>query len=215
MNYFFKKIKLASTLTSREAYQKWAATYPPIAHNRFMKIEQATLSAMLPELTGLRVLDVACGSGRWSNIARERGAAVVWGVDDSRAMLRASEQSFIAQADMTELPLPPNYFDVAICGLAIGHVVTPRMWATLHEMQRVLVDGGIMVVSDVHPTRMWHGGKRTFQDGRTTYAIEHYIHSYADYHKAAKTLGLTIDDVQEVYDEPETPPVLLAFKFIK
>jgi malonyl-CoA O-methyltransferase len=202
-------------LPSRAAYARWSKAYPPLAHNRFMQLEQQTLLALLPDLHGKTVLDMACGTGRWGKLALERGAAQVISLDDSPHMLAAGRPPLAAQADMTELPLAPACADVVICGLAVGHVVTPRLWATLSEFKRVLHPGGLALVSDVHPTQAWHGAQRTFQDGRQTIAVEHYIHSYADYHAACAALGLQINAVKEVAVSLGAAPVLLALGLTK
>ena len=40
--------------------------------------------------------------------------------------------------------------------------------------------------------------------------LEHFIHSYADYHAAARSSGLSIVDVREVSAAEGEAPVLLA-----
>ncbi len=60
-----------------------------MAHNKLMEIEQAAMLRQLPPLVGRDVLDLACGTGRYSQIAAERGARRVVGADNSFAMLRA------------------------------------------------------------------------------------------------------------------------------
>jgi 2-polyprenyl-3-methyl-5-hydroxy-6-metoxy-1,4-benzoquinol methylase len=49
--------------------------------------EWPALRAMLPELAGLRVLDLGCGFGWFSRWAAESGAASVLGIDLSERML--------------------------------------------------------------------------------------------------------------------------------
>ena len=49
--------------------------------------EWATLRAMLPDLAGLRVVDLGCGFGWFCRWARAAGAASVLGLDVSENML--------------------------------------------------------------------------------------------------------------------------------
>src|SRR5215469_1030360 len=49
--------------------------------------EWPALRALLPELQGLRVLDLGCGFGWFCHWAREQGAASVLGIDVSENML--------------------------------------------------------------------------------------------------------------------------------
>src|ERR1700719_1028850 len=73
--------------------------------------EWPALRAMLPDLTGLRDLDLGCGFGWVCRWARGQGAAQILGIDVSekmRAQARATTQaSAIAypRADMEQLSL--------------------------------------------------------------------------------------------------------------
>src|SRR5215472_6239672 len=49
--------------------------------------EWPTLRAMLPNLSGLRILDLGCGYGWFCRWARANGAATVLGIDVSEKML--------------------------------------------------------------------------------------------------------------------------------
>src|SRR5215471_13132457 len=49
--------------------------------------EWPALRALLPELSGLRVLDLGCGFGWFCRWVRERGAGSVAGIDVSEKML--------------------------------------------------------------------------------------------------------------------------------
>lgn len=184
------------TLSSLRAYEKWAASYPPDAHNALMQAEQAAMLDLLPPLVGQSILDLACGTGRYGRLALERGAAAALGVDNSAAMLRANHLPLRALATSEALPLPDASFDGVICGLALGHL--PALDASLRETARVLRPGGWALISDFHPFIFLNGQRRTFiaPDGRV-YAVEHYAHLYADYHAAAQRAGLRIDAVVE------------------
>lgn len=202
------------TLNSRRAYAQWAKRYPAEAHNAFMRLEQSTMAAWLPDLRGKIVLDLACGTGRWGNIAAETGAAQVISLDNSYHMLVAGKLALAAQAELVALPLPASSVDLVICGLAVGH--TPHLEQALEEIARVLKPGGVALLSDVHPFQAWQGAQRTFRgDDGKTYAVEHYIHSYADHFNAATSAGLTITGIAESGIEEDQPPVLLVVRLGK
>src|SRR5689334_9222732 len=74
-------------LNSLDAYDLWAANYPPQAHNVLMEAEQKAMLDLLPDLAGQIVLDLACGTGRYGMIAQERGAKQIIAIDNSPAML--------------------------------------------------------------------------------------------------------------------------------
>lgn len=202
----------APTLNSLDAYARWAATYPPRAHNALMQTEEAAVRSLLPDLRGKCVLDLACGTGRYGLLAQETGARVVIGVDNSGPMLGANPLTRRVLAIMAALPLPAHTMDVVVCGLALGHL--PDLTPTMHEISRVLKTDGIAIVSDLHPLIALSGGQRTFIDSDgSTYAVEHYPHLYADYHRAARAARLEIGNVLEhrVEGAPSPAPAIIVY----
>ena len=74
----------AETLT---AYERWAPLYPPVAHNPLMRAEQQAMLQHWPTVAGLRALDLACGSGRYTRLLGEGEAAEVVALDFCLPML--------------------------------------------------------------------------------------------------------------------------------
>ncbi|NWG18568.1 MAG: class I SAM-dependent methyltransferase [Chloroflexi bacterium] len=212
----FGRFRPPPTLSSLEAYHRWAASYPPQAHNPLMQAEQQAMLDLFPDMQGKLALDLACGTGRYGRLAAERGASVV-GLDNSAAMLRHG-LGRVALASVEAIPLKSDSVDVVLCGLALGHL--PRLTPSLGEISRVLKPGGCALVSDFHPLLALNGGRRTFTapDGRT-YAVEHHVHLYSDYHQAARRAGLRVADVVEPRSgHPSAPPgwpVAIIYRFIK
>ncbi len=200
------------TLPSLDAYALWAASYPPEAHNALMQAEQGAMLDLLPPLEGGRVLDLACGTGRYGLIAQANSANAVVSVDNSPAMLAGNRLSNRVQATTESIPLKSGSLDVVLCGLALGHL--RRLQPSLNEIARVLMDGGAALVSDVHPFIALNGAQRTFHasDGRA-YAVEHHLHLYADYQLAASQAGLVVDAVSE--PKLNGVPVVIVFRFYK
>ncbi|MCC6961438.1 MAG: ubiquinone/menaquinone biosynthesis methyltransferase [Dehalococcoidia bacterium] len=99
---------------------------------------------------GDRVLDLACGTGDFSEICRATGAAAV-GLDFSRGMLevagqRAPEGAWV-QGDALRLPLADGSFDAAVSGFALRNFVS--IPPVLHELARVLKPGGRLGLLEV------------------------------------------------------------------
>lgn len=195
------------TLSSLAAYQQWAATYPPAAHNVLMQVEEAAMRSLMPPVAGMAILDLGCGSGRYTQIALGEGARVVIGIDNSPAMLKVNAGLLRVLANLDAVPLPANSVEGVLCGLAIGHI--PRIDRFAAETARVLRPGGWALVSDFHPFVFLNGARRTFTgtDGRT-YAVEHYVHLYSDLLAASTAAGLTIDTVLEPRLDAGTVPGL-------
>jgi malonyl-CoA O-methyltransferase len=134
-------------------------------------------------------------------------------------MLQRNPITSIALSTTEAIPLSAESVDVVLCGLALGHLL--RLEPSLNEINRILKPGGIALLSDFHPFIALKGGQRTFTapDGKT-YAAEHHIHLYADYHRAASQSGLHIEHVAEPYlDAPGAPanrlPVVLVLRLRK
>lgn len=202
------RLRRPPTLPSRQAYALWAPHYPPQAHNPLMELEQRLMLDLMPGLRGRRVLDLACGTGRYGLLARQQGAAAVLGLDDSVDMLAHAPLAPVVCGAMMALPLQAAAFDVVLCGLAVGHL--PELRPLFAEAARVLRPGGRLLVSDFHPVLFFCGGQRTLRgpDGRV-YAVEHYPHLYADYHAAAQAWGLVVEQVAEApLPDAAAPPAL-------
>ncbi|MBP2251569.1 SAM-dependent methyltransferase [Halarchaeum solikamskense] len=105
--------------------------------------KQAVLDALGP-LDGKRVLEVACGTGRFTVLCAQRGADIT-GMDISAAMLRegrakarqvgVDDHLEFMRGDAARLPFPDDYFD-AVFAMRFFHLAdTPAKF--LSEMARV------------------------------------------------------------------------------
>lgn len=102
---------------------------------------------------GERVLDVACGSGVLTRAALAavgpQGEAV--GCDVSEGMVAVAQATSIGcrflrtDAQAVDEVLPPDHFDVVLCGLGLMYMPDPE--ASLAAMVRCLRPGGRLVVS--------------------------------------------------------------------
>jgi ubiquinone/menaquinone biosynthesis C-methylase UbiE/uncharacterized protein YbaR (Trm112 family) len=97
------------------------------------------------DLRGTTIADVGCGSGRFVEIARMRGAKVI-GMDLSSAVEQASEnfksdpEVLICQADALHLPLKSQSLD-GVFSIGVLHH-TPDPGAGFSEMARAIRPGG-------------------------------------------------------------------------
>jgi SAM-dependent methyltransferase len=116
--------------------------------------EWASLRAMLPEIAGLRVLDLGCGFGWFCRWAQEQCALSVTGLDVSEKMLaRARELSdpsirYVA-ADLDALHLVRHSVDLVYSSLAFHYL--RNLDLLLGEIAGALVPGGRLVFSVEHP----------------------------------------------------------------
>ena len=144
-------------------------------------VEWPALQAMLPDMNGLRVVDLGCGFGWFCRWARQNGAAEVVGFDLSEKMLAQARattcDSSISyeRADLEHVELPEARFDLAYSSLALHYVKdAARLFATIH---RALVRNGSFVFSTEHPIYMAPTDPGWCVDaaGRRTWPLDRYL----------------------------------------
>lgn len=141
------------TIQSEKLYTKVAPRYDIV-------FERAILSeGRLTELTretmdGRRVLDLACGNGRW--LERFAPGAYV-GLDLNADMLQQARMRFpqhtFLRGDMTRVPFADESFDgvMSMFG-AMGHLPHAGQEAMLREIHRVLKPGGVAILTNGNMT---------------------------------------------------------------
>ena len=132
------------------------------AHRDAAEAELATVRLLDPlGLAGRRVLDVACGAGRFVGVVAQRGASVV-GVDLSADLLRTAHASGdppplgLVRADMRQLPFATGSFDLVLSMFtSFGYFPTAAEdRAALAEMARVLRPNGDLVLDFLNAERL-------------------------------------------------------------
>ena len=92
---------------------------------------------------GMRILDIATGSGVIAAHGAARGA-IATGVDISSRMISLARKlnpaCVFREADAESLPFADGSFDAVLCAFGIGHF--PRADVAIAECARVLVPGG-------------------------------------------------------------------------
>jgi ubiquinone/menaquinone biosynthesis C-methylase UbiE len=157
-----------------EGYERWAATYDRVP-NPLLAREERYLLPVLGSLNGKRVLDVACGTGRWLGLLIQGGAASGVGIDCSPAMLRVARakrglSNRLVEATGDTLPFPGSSFDLAVCSFAIGHF--QNLVSLVRELARVSKPGADVFVSDLHPDAYARGWRVGFRDEHSTFRVE-------------------------------------------
>ncbi|HEX5460278.1 MAG TPA: class I SAM-dependent methyltransferase [Steroidobacteraceae bacterium] len=187
----------AQEQTTLELYELWAESYPPVPHNPLMRAEQEAMQQLWPALSGRRVLDLACGSGRYARLLAAAGAAPVLALDRSPQMLRQVAGATAVQGSMMRLPFAGGTFDAVICGMAVGHAADLEAW--MSEVARVLGPRGALVYSDFHPRAAAEGHVRRFRDAQgASHVVPHYRHAIGAHWEAAASAGLTLEATREV-----------------
>ena len=123
---------------------------------RHMEGSAARFVAGLGIGPGMRVLDVACGTGNLAIPAAKAGAEVV-GVDIATNLLEQGRERALAEGlsveflegDAEGLPFQAESFDAVVT--MFGAMFAPRYKLVAHEMARVLRPGGLLAMANWNP----------------------------------------------------------------
>lgn len=117
-------------------------------------VQIGIVEEMLPDMAGLKAIDVATGTGRFAFCLAARGANIV-AIDTSQAMLDACKDKFerggksesLQQllCSATNVPLPDGSFQVATCINALNHIPNPGK--VVAELGRLTAAEGIVITS--------------------------------------------------------------------
>jgi ubiquinone/menaquinone biosynthesis C-methylase UbiE len=115
---------------------------------------------------GEQVLDVGCGTGVLTRQAADAvgPAGAVLGIDAAPAMIakaqreakRCGSGASFRVAAIENLPIVSERFDVVLSSIMLHHLPPETKHKGLHEVYRVMKDGGRLVVIDVdRPVGLW------------------------------------------------------------
>ncbi|MBC8142736.1 MAG: methyltransferase domain-containing protein [Armatimonadetes bacterium] len=209
-------------LSPADGFDELAPTYDQrLAGNPLFALESRAVLDALPDLSGKRVADIGCGTGRYALQLARMGAASVVGIDLSSEMLAVAARKSVRgdlgdfvmwrRGDLLErLPFADESIDLAVCALTLSFL--PGVSGAFRELCRVLAPGGSLVVSDYHP----HGlaqtrAEETARNGNKNRApylrftsaggddcrIAQYVHTISDWFDAARTAGMTLGAIAE------------------
>ncbi len=130
------------------------------------------------DVSGLRVIDLGCGEGRFARMLTESGAKVT-GVDLCRPLIeyaeshRAGDETYLC-ADMEDLDgVPDDAFDLAVSYVSLVDVLD--MQRAISATFRVMRSGGRFVVCNVHPMRTASVGWIRQGDVKLHYPVDNYF----------------------------------------
>lgn len=141
----------------RDAYEELAEAYDRLIddkpHNAHY--DRPNTLSLVQDVKGKRVLDAACGPGKYAEILMSKGAEVV-GIDLSPKMIdfaksRNGEKGTFEVHDLNRTLAKYNdgTFDVVLCALAMHYI---ENWnPVIQEFARVLKSKGKLVLSFEHP----------------------------------------------------------------
>ena len=182
-----------------QAHRLWAPVYDSCL-NPILALERRAMESVLKPLQPCRVVDVACGTGRWLPHLQNAGSQV-FGCDACEEMLYEATKNHslrgrLALADAERLPFRSSVADLILCSLSLGYF--RRLDRVFREFARTVTLGGVIAVSDLHPDALAAGWKRSFNVGREKYEIMHYSRALEEIKEAATDAGLRCRSFEEV-----------------
>ena len=102
-------------------------------------------------VNGMKILDIACGTGYGSNILFNSGGKVVYGCDISSDAIEYAKKKYGKESinfetmNATNLDFPDNEFDCVVSFETIEHISDYKL--VLKEFHRVLKNDGILIIS--------------------------------------------------------------------
>lgn len=128
-------------------------------------VEQPAMEALLPNVVGLRVVDLGCGDGRLARNLGANGAREVIGVEPSKRMLQRAQEDtnggsirFLNEF-AEDVDFEAGSVDLAVSSLALHYVAD--LGALMMTIASWLRPRGCLVVTMEHPIMTAAGGRVT------------------------------------------------------
>lgn len=129
------------------------------------RLEKNLISKLLPEVDRKLILDVGCGTGKYSIMLAGMGAYVV-GVDAQLPMVAVAKERSkklrldleVVFADAGTLPLRAGVFDLSVSILALCFIRLPR--CAIEEMRRTTKQSGGLIVGTLNKLSLYGISKK-------------------------------------------------------
>jgi|HubBroStandDraft_1064217.scaffolds.fasta_scaffold31166_2 cytosine/adenosine deaminase-related metal-dependent hydrolase/SAM-dependent methyltransferase len=194
-------------ITPREGYRLWSRVYDT-QPNPLLTLEERFLETLLPSVTGLEVVDLGCGTGRWLARLASRNPKSLVGVDFSAEMLEQAERKLGGTAkllvgDCEKVPLSSACADLIVCSFLGSYIENLAHLA--EQVRRMLRPGGSVFFTDLHTaTATKFGWRRGFSIDGEHVDIASYPRSIEDTLLSFEGAGLrAVALLEPHFGEPE------------
>jgi ubiquinone/menaquinone biosynthesis C-methylase UbiE len=191
-------------MDNKTAYNTWADNYDTVL-NKTRDIEALALRQTLASAAFSDVLEIGCGTGKNTEWLITK-AQHVTGADFSEEMLKkakekiTSERVQFVQTDIRlEWQFAEKQFDLVTCSLALEHIQDIDF--VFRQVRRVLKDGGLFYLGELHPFKQYQGSKARFDTEKGVVELECFVHHISDFFEASRSNRFECIDIQEWFDD--------------
>ena len=193
--------------TPSDVFDTWAQVYDE-QPNPLLALEQRFLTRMLPDVSGLDILDAGCGTGRWLQFLASRHPASLLGVDTSPEMLQRASAKLGTAATLrlgscVALPAQNSAADLILASFVLSYIESVDTFA--RELYRVTRPGATVFLTDMHPdTAISCNWKRSFKANGTEEHVATTSHSLQQVTDAFQACGFELlTRIEPCFDSPE------------
>ncbi len=206
-----------------ELYDRWSATYDSDS-NATRDLDAIILRESGLPVTGRDVCELGCGTGKNTEWLAERASRVL-ALDFSAGMLDIARSRVVSDRVTFRLhdilqpwPAADASFELVVGNLVLEHI--SNLEPVFAEAARVLRDGGVLFLAELHPYRQLKGGQAHFTDAQSggTLRVPAFIHGTAEFVNAGLDAGLQLRRLGEHLESGApagAPPRLLSLLFEK
>ncbi|MBE2280844.1 MAG: class I SAM-dependent methyltransferase [Ignavibacteriaceae bacterium] len=189
--------------------------------NKTRDLEKLALTDTLKNYNFNSVLEAGCGTGKNTGFFLSK-AKKVHCIDITEEMIlkaqeknKADNLSFDIVDIRKDWNLPTNNYDLIAFSLVLEHI--ENLTDIFCNASKVLKDGGLVYIGELHPFKQYVGVKAKFEKGDGLQVVDCFTHHISDFTIAAKLAGFQILDVNEYFDDDNrnSVPRILTVVFRK
>ena len=190
----------SSGFSPRNGYRLASEVYDA-EPNPVLALEHRFLQQLLPQVKGLDVVDLGCGTGRWLAALVSQEPQTLLGIDCSpemlaQAKLKLNHAATLVLADCENLPLLRSSADLVVCSFLVSYL--PDLAVFAEQLRRLMRPSTKIFITDLHPaTASMLGWRRGFHVHKSFVELTTYSHAIEHTVSEFEHAGIRVDALIE------------------